>query len=880
MSIADQGMFRRRLLIPETIQTSAMDCGPASLKSLLEGFGIHASYGRLREACQTEVDGTSIDQIEMAAAQLGLDAVQVMLPLDHVLAPESQSLPAIVVMRQAGGANHFVVVWRRFGAFLQIMDPAVGRRWISVSSFLSQVYLHTQSVAGSEWRVWAATDGFLQPLRSRLRKMGVRAEGCVATALVDPGPSAIACLDAAVRMVQALVKAKAIRAGRESERLIETLAQNGPAIPLPYWSAAPDTNQPHNVLMHGAVLVQVRGRKTELDLEALPAELAAALTEPPERPSVELLKFICADGLTNPAVVLGSLALATAGTLVEVVLLRSFFYLPHELTTNGQRLVSLIVLLLFGAALLLVDFSLTESIVRIGRKLESRLRLQWHHKIPRLQDQYFHSRPISDMAERNHNVHQLRQAPALTAAFLRNTFQMTWTVAGIAILYPDAVWATIAVAFAALAIPFALQPVLLERDLRVRTHSGALTRFYLDALLGSTAIHAHSAERIVRREQSGLLAEWARAGVHLRRAVVLVEGLQGWTCIAICIWIVWSRLTAGGDPMSILLLVYWILSLPALGTEIAGLMAQFPMHRNAMLRLMEPLGALEEPASLGAEAPQEESGQTRPSIGVYIRFDSVSVIAAGHTVLQGISLDIPPGSHLAVVGPSGAGKSTLAGLLLGWQKPALGHLTVDTKPLEGEILDRLRRETVWVDPQIQLWNRSLLSNLLYGTSSNPVSIDELLVEAELHDTLERLSGSLQTVLGEGGRRLSGGEGQRVRIGRAFARTDIRLVILDEPARGLEREKRRLIIKRARERWKAATLLCITHDIANVRDFERVIVIEGGQIVEDGNPATLSASVDSRFQKMVAAEQAVHNSLWANSRWRRLRVCNGKLDASD
>src|SRR5574339_533243 len=98
---------RRRLLAPEVVQTSAMDCGPASLKCLLEGFGIHASYGRLREACQTDVDGTSIDTIEAAAVQLGLDAEQVMLPPDHLLLSESNALPALVVVRVPGGLTHF-----------------------------------------------------------------------------------------------------------------------------------------------------------------------------------------------------------------------------------------------------------------------------------------------------------------------------------------------------------------------------------------------------------------------------------------------------------------------------------------------------------------------------------------------------------------------------------------------------------------------------------------------------------------------------------------------------------------------------------------------------------------------------------------------------
>ena len=79
-----------RLLIPEVVQTSAMDCGPASLKCLLEGFGISVSYGRLREACQTDVDGTSIDTMEEVAVQLGLDAEQVMIPTDHVLLPDAR----------------------------------------------------------------------------------------------------------------------------------------------------------------------------------------------------------------------------------------------------------------------------------------------------------------------------------------------------------------------------------------------------------------------------------------------------------------------------------------------------------------------------------------------------------------------------------------------------------------------------------------------------------------------------------------------------------------------------------------------------------------------------------------------------------------------
>ena len=114
---------RRRLLVPEVVQTSAMDCGPAALKCLLEGFGIPVSYGRLREACQTDVDGTSIDTLEEVARQLRLDAVQVMLPVDHLLLPEAEALPALVVVTLPSGFTHFIVLWRRHGPWVQVMDP-------------------------------------------------------------------------------------------------------------------------------------------------------------------------------------------------------------------------------------------------------------------------------------------------------------------------------------------------------------------------------------------------------------------------------------------------------------------------------------------------------------------------------------------------------------------------------------------------------------------------------------------------------------------------------------------------------------------------------------------------------------------------------------
>jgi ATP-binding cassette subfamily B protein len=251
------------------------------------------------------------------------------------------------------------------------------------------------------------------------------------------------------------------------------------------------------------------------------------------------------------------------------------------------------------------------------------------------------------------------------------------------------------------------------------------------------------------------------------------------------------------------------------------------------------------------------------------------VHAAGHTILENIDLEIAAGSHVAIVGPSGAGKSSLVGLLLGWHRAAQGRVTVDGEELDGARLEALRSEIAWVDPAVQLWNRSFIENLSYGAdpgASLPVAT--AIDAADLHEVLEKLPDGLQTSLGEGGALVSGGEGQRVRLGRALLRGGVRLVILDEPFRGLGREQRRELLARARRLWKEATLICITHDVGETRSFPRVLVIDGGKLVEDGVPGELAAVAGSRYRSMLDADRQVREGLWSDPGWRKIRLEGG------
>ncbi|MFY0571845.1 cysteine peptidase family C39 domain-containing protein [Archangium lansingense] len=477
-----------RLFVPEVIQTSAMDCGPAALKSLLDGFGIPVSYGRLREACQTDVDGTSVDMLEELAARLGLDAEQSMLPRDHLFLPETQALPAIVVLSLANGNLHFVVVWKRWRNFVQIMDPALGRRWVPVARLLDQLFVHAMPVSAEAFREWAGTEEFLAGLRHRLSALVDEsfAERQVTEALGDSTWKSLACLDATVRLVQTLVEGGGVQRGETAAKFVEQLLrevrsalEEGRAeqlIPSTYWTAVgpPDAEE---LNLRGAVCVKARGLRSGdrgKDEAPLPPELEAALREAPTRPLRELVALLRRDGVLAPAVLAAIGVTAAVGGFLEALLLRGVIDAGRYLTTPGQRIAGIVTLITLLGVLLTLELPLALGTLHLGRRLELRLRLAFLDKIPRLGDRYFRSRLVSDMAQRCHVIHQVRTVPTLAVTLLRAFAELLVTLAGLMWLAPRSAPLILLAGGLALTIPVLAQRTLLEADRRMRDFDGVL----------------------------------------------------------------------------------------------------------------------------------------------------------------------------------------------------------------------------------------------------------------------------------------------------------------------------------------------------------------------------------------------------------------------
>jgi ATP-binding cassette subfamily B protein len=175
---------------------------------------------------------------------------------------------------------------------------------------------------------------------------------------------------------------------------------------------------------------------------------------------------------------------------------------------------------------------------------------------------------------------------------------------------------------------------------------------------------------------------------------------------------------------------------------------------------------------------------------------------------------------------------------------------------------------------VQLWNRSLLANLRYGSGTG--DLGDVVDAAGLDGLLEVLPDGLQTTIGEAGALASGGEGQRVRLGRALARRPPRLAVLDEPFRGLPRDERRRLLNGARRRFREATLLFVTHDVDQVDDFDRVVVLRGGRVIEEGSPERLRKTDGSAYGQLQADHHARQEKAWDPRRWRVLRMVEGRV----
>lgn len=849
-------MSRRARFCPEVIQTSAMDCGPAVLKSALEGFGVSVHLGHLRTACLTDVDGTSIDTLEDLAARLGMRPVQTIVPVEHIADPECLPLPAVVVTARPDGSRHFILLWRRIGPYLQVMDPAVGRRHMRLSEVLPLLYRHTMSLPPDLAGRWAASPSMRGGLERRLAAYG-------AAALLDriEDFSDLGALAQATAVAEDLVASGAVKSA-EAGRLIAALSRSPELIAEIPSPVRPAGDQ---VSVTGAVVLRLHAPEA---LPELTGSLGRALNAESPRLWGQLLDMLhtVAPGLL-PLGALMAVVAALSG-VAQSVLFRALIDADRWLPAPSARAGGIAALLLLSIAMVGLSAAWSAVLARAARSLELHLRIRFHARLPRLDVRYFTSRLQSDLAERAHAIVALNTLPAALTRVLQASASLLATLGALVWLDPGLLGIVLLAVGVSFAAPLLLHPLLASRELRRQTFDGALARTYLDAMMGAVPIRAHGAEESVRRDHEALLTGWQSAARQALHASVAAGAVQGVVGIGLAAWMVGDHLARAPHAGAVLLLVYWAVGIPGQGRELASAARTLPALQSVAARIFETLDAPADPAALPAPVPEDLAAGP---LSLHAR--DLVLRAGGQDLLRIDRLDIQPGERVAIVGPSGAGKSTLLGAMLGWLPLAEGSLHVGDHPATPELLRALRARMAWVDPTVQIWNRSLLANLRYGQESAPPPDASILEDAELMDVVAALPDGLSSRLGADGGTLSGGQGQRVRLGRALGRPGVGLVLLDEAFRGLDRTQRQRLLESATARWGGATVVCVTHDIEAAARFPRVVVIDGGRIVEDGSPEAMVRQ-GGLFSALLDEHRATRSALLHGAHWRRLHVEDG------
>ena len=287
-----------------------------------------------------------------------------------------------------------------------------------------------------------------------------------------------------------------------------------------------------------------------------------------------------------------------------------------------------------------------------------------------------------------------------------------------------------------------------------------------------------------------------------------------------------------------------------------GSVGSFAAFVTAMLMLVAPvkhlsevagpitrgLAALERGVQLIDESPGEAGGTFDPGRArgeLELHGVSLSYPSAQGAALSDVSLRLEVGEAVALVGPSGAGKSTLVNLLPRFIEPSSGHLSLDGVPLSQWGVEALRRQFALVSQDVVLFNHSVAANVALGESADRERVREALRGANLLDFVDSLAQGLDTPIGHNGERLSGGQRQRLAIARAIYK-DAPILILDEATSALDSESERLVQQALETLMRGRTSLVIAHRLSTIERADRIVTLDAGRIVEQGNHSQLLA----------------------------------------
>ena len=236
--------------------------------------------------------------------------------------------------------------------------------------------------------------------------------------------------------------------------------------------------------------------------------------------------------------------------------------------------------------------------------------------------------------------------------------------------------------------------------------------------------------------------------------------------------------------------------------------------------------------------PMDVKGEDITPKNFDISFDNVSFSYEKRKIIDGVSLDIKEGTTTAIVGPSGGGKTTLCRLMARFWDVDSGSITLGGKDVRDYSIDSLMKNFSFVFQNVYLFEDTIANNIRFGKpEASMEEVIEVAKKACCHEFIEKLPNGYNTIIGEAGSSLSGGEKQRISIARAILK-DAPIIILDEATANVDPENERELMLAIKELTKQKTIIMIAHRLKTVRNADKILVIDSGKIVQEGKHSEL------------------------------------------
>ncbi len=328
----------------------------------------------------------------------------------------------------------------------------------------------------------------------------------------------------------------------------------------------------------------------------------------------------------------------------------------------------------------------------------------------------------------------------------------------------------------------------------------------------------------------------ARAAIGIRALLTAFSIFTVFASIAGVLWM-GARDVMSGDMSPGTLGQFLLYAMFAAGSfgALAQVWGEVSQAAGATERLLELLA--EPPAPGGA------GGMLKTPVSGTLTFERVSfsyILRQEALVIDGLHVRIKAGETVAIVGPSGAGKTTLFNLLLRFYEPTRGRILVDDMPVNTIDPKALRAQIALVPQEPVIFASTVADNIRFArTEASQAAIEAAAQAANAHDFITAFAQGYETPLGERGITLSGGQRQRIAIARALLK-DAPILLLDEATSALDAQSELLVQSALDRLMHQRTTLVIAHRLATVRGADRILVLDKGKLVEDGNHATLMA----------------------------------------